>query len=267
MIKFDRYKDGNHFAVTLSYDDGNIADLRLIEIFNKYGLKATFNLNSGRIGQESVVSPDDVKTKYVGHEVAVHTVNHPHLERMPISAQVCEIMDDRRNLETLTGGIVRGMAYPYGTFDADTVTAMKACGISYSRDTAGTKGLPIPDDFLHWHPTCHHTESLPIIKNFRENTLYQRWNFGGLLYIWGHSYEFDRANNWDLAEEMCKEISGLESVWYATNVEIYDYITAVRSLIFSADGKRIYNNSVTDVWVSCDGEPLRIPAGKTVTIE
>ena len=34
-------------ALTLSYDDGNINDIRLSSIFRKYGLKATFNLNSG----------------------------------------------------------------------------------------------------------------------------------------------------------------------------------------------------------------------------
>lgn len=32
-------------AVTFSYDDGVTQDIRLVEILNRYGLKATFNLN------------------------------------------------------------------------------------------------------------------------------------------------------------------------------------------------------------------------------
>lgn len=40
-------KDGKTKVLTLSYDDGVVQDIRLIEIMNKYGLKGTFNINSG----------------------------------------------------------------------------------------------------------------------------------------------------------------------------------------------------------------------------
>ena len=36
--------------VTFSFDDGVTQDKRLIELLNKYGLKATFNLNSSLFG-------------------------------------------------------------------------------------------------------------------------------------------------------------------------------------------------------------------------
>lgn len=266
MIKFDRYKNGKHFAVTFSYDDGNEADRRLVELFNKYNLKATFNLISGRFDHDTVVKAEEINTLYQGHEIAVHTLTHPHLERMPITAQTTEIFEDRKNLETLCGYIVRGMAYPYGTYNEDTLTAMKACGIVYSRTTGHSRGLSLPEDFLLWHPTCHHTEAEPVIKNFLENTLKQTWNFGGLLYIWGHSYEFDRMNNWDLAEKICSSISNLDDVWYATNIEIYDYVTAMRALTVSTDGKKIYNPSGISVWVSVNGESIEIPPAKTVCV-
>ena len=42
--------NGKLKAVTFSYDDGVTQDIRLIEIFNKYNLKATFNLNSELLG-------------------------------------------------------------------------------------------------------------------------------------------------------------------------------------------------------------------------
>jgi peptidoglycan/xylan/chitin deacetylase (PgdA/CDA1 family) len=42
--------NGKKKALTFSYDDGVLQDIRLIELFNKYGMKATFNLNSEKLG-------------------------------------------------------------------------------------------------------------------------------------------------------------------------------------------------------------------------
>ena len=52
--------DGKMKALTFSYDDGVLQDRRLIEIFNKYGLKATFNLNSGFFGGKWTLVRDGV---------------------------------------------------------------------------------------------------------------------------------------------------------------------------------------------------------------
>ena len=46
-VKFDLFPEGKTKALTMSYDDGQIFDRRLISIFNKYGIKGTFHLNSG----------------------------------------------------------------------------------------------------------------------------------------------------------------------------------------------------------------------------
>ncbi len=42
--------NGKRKAVTFSYDDGVTQDIRLIELFDKYNLKCTFNLNSELFG-------------------------------------------------------------------------------------------------------------------------------------------------------------------------------------------------------------------------
>ena len=47
--------NGKNKAVTFSFDDGVLQDKRTIEILNKYGLKATFNLNSGKFGTNGQV--------------------------------------------------------------------------------------------------------------------------------------------------------------------------------------------------------------------
>ena len=38
-------------ALTFSYDDGVRQDERLLALFNAYGMKATFNLNSALLGK------------------------------------------------------------------------------------------------------------------------------------------------------------------------------------------------------------------------
>lgn len=42
-------------AITFSFDDGNLDDVRLVEILNKYNLKATFNLNSSMLADSCVL--------------------------------------------------------------------------------------------------------------------------------------------------------------------------------------------------------------------
>lgn len=266
MIKFDRFKDGKHFAVTFSFDDGNIADRRLIEIMNKYNLVGTFNLISDRFDHETVVLNSEITSLYSGHEIACHTLTHPHMERLPFSYQIKELLEDRKNLEEKTGYIVRGFAYPYGAKNEYTIPALKAVGLEYARNTNSTFSISQPEDLYEWRPSCHYRDYEKVYPRFI-NAFKQSWNFGGLFYIWGHSYEVADANEWEFFEDMCKRLSGLDDVWYATNIEIADYINAQKNLVFSANYKKIYNPSSTGVWISNNGHPVEIKPGEMVEIE
>ncbi len=262
MISYGIYPGGKKKAVTMSYDDGVIQDVRLIEVFDKYNIRGTFHLNSGIFGKGNRNSEDKIKEIYKNHEISVHGVKHETLANLPVQNIIHEIFEDRKALEKIAGYPVRGMSYANGSFNDTVCDTLKVCGIVYSRTTHATGGFALPDDFLKWHPTCHHRDSLECIERF--NNL--RYDKGHLLYIWGHAYEFDNNNNWDLIEEACKRVSGHEHVWYATNIEVYDYIMAQRSLHISADNKIIYNPSAISVWVVADGEPLEIKSGETVTL-
>ncbi len=266
MIKPDRYPNGKHFAVTFSYDDGDKADRRLVDIFNNYGMKATFNLIPSRFDGETVVSSGELRSLYDGHEIACHSYSHPHLARLPLTGQSREIALGRLSLERLSGRLVRGMATPYGEKNDDTLVAMKAAGMAYCRNAGVSGGLSVPADFLDWTPSCHHTGAPAVIEKFRNEWIHQPWQYGGLLFIWGHSFEFDRADNWELAEQICSSFAGIDDVWFATNIEIYDYITAQRSLVISCDGDVIFNPSAVDVWVSQNGSPICIKSGETIRL-
>ena len=41
-----------------------------------------------------------------------------------------------------------------------------------------------------------------------------------IFYIWGHSYEFDENDTWDVFEDFCKLISGYDDIYYGTNSQI-----------------------------------------------
>ena len=267
-IIFDRFPEGKTKALTMSYDDGRDHDLRLIEIFNKYGIKGTFHLNSAPIehGSTNHVGIEDVREKYKGHEISLHTHTHPHLERAPREEIVFETMENRRLLEKWCGYPVTGMSYPYGTCNADVREVLRALGVVYSRTAQATKSFEIPSDFLLWHPTCHYMD--PKLMDYLEQMMtLPRWRSPlPVFYVWGHSYEFADYNNWELIENFCATVSGKDEVWCATNMEIYVYVNALRSLVVSADRTVIKNPTAIDVWVSADGASVKIPAGATVTL-
>ena len=87
-----------------------------------------------------------------------------------------------------------------------------------------------------------------------------------MFYLWGHSYEFDDNNNWDVIEKFAEYAGGHDHIWYATNIEIYDYVKAYERLQTSYDKKTIYNPSVTDVWVQIGENVHHIKAGETLKL-
>ena len=267
-------KDGKRKVLTLSYDDGVIYDKHLMEIIDKYGIKCTFNINSGcyddngeagswnrRFTREEAIK----LYKDSGHEVAVHTLTHPHLEHMDSSGVIYEVTKDRENLENEFGTIVRGMAYPFGTYNSEVVNVLKMCKIAYARTVKSTSRFELPENWLTLDPTCHHKnpELMNLAKRFIEN----KSKAGVLMfYLWGHSYEFEDDNNWEVIEEFAEYMGRREDVWYATNIEIYDYIQAFNRLETSYDKKIIHNPTDIDVWVEIDHKTVLVKAGETVML-
>lgn len=269
---FMMFPGGRNKALTLSYDDGVQQDMRLIEIMKANGLKGTFNINTGLFAPEGTVFPEGVIHRRMtrrqclelykdsGMEVAVHGLTHPFLEQLATGCCVHEIITDRMNLEIDYGCIIRGMAYPFGTYNDNVVSILKQCGIVYARTVVSTHSFDIPQDWLRLPATCHHDDPdlMKLANDFLEEDRYGRPK---LFYLWGHSYEFEQKDNWHVIEEFAGFIGNRDDVWYATNIEIYEYIEAYNRLIFSADGTSIYNPSSTQVYFSLDGKIYSIVPG------
>lgn len=267
------WPDGLKKALTFSYDDGVMQDLKLISLFRLYGLKGTFNLNSAFFGQidgfvregreidHSHVPEDDIAHVYAGFEVAVHTAHHPHLTQISSVNAVDEIVSDRAALEALVKRPVRGMAYPFGSVNEEVKGIVKTCGIAYSRGTAVTGDYSLPSDRYDWSCSCHHKGLEPLIEPFLEDD--RRLS---LLSVWGHSYEFDIDESWNTIESQLERLGGNDDVWYASNIEVFDYIDSYRALRWTADGSVVENPTSTDIFIECDGETLCIPAGGRLEI-
>ena len=261
------FPEGNHKVLTMSYDDGRTYDRQLVEIFNKYGIKGTFHLNSG-IGSEygGRIPMSEVKELYKGHEVSCHTYTHPTIARCPMDQVIQQIILDRRILEEACGYPVRGMSYPNGSDTKEIVDILPACGIEYCRVVGSTDDFAMPENFLVWKSTCHHNHNL--MQNAERFANLHKKQYLYMMYVWGHSYEFapENGDNWDLIEGFCKYIGGRDDIWYATNIEIVDYMNAAKNLKFSAAGNIVYNPSSTPVWISVNERTVKIDGGATVEL-
>lgn len=271
-----RYPNGLSKAITLSYDDGVESDVRLIEIMKKHGLKGTFNINSGMFAKEGTVYPkgtvhrrmsqSDILATYKdsGMEVAVHGYKHPYWDKLPPALALCDIAKDRETIEGLFERTVRGAAYPYGAYNDTAVDILDKCGIVYCRTIKCETGFQLPQNWLTWHPTCHHNHNaLALLKQFIEKPTRPEPQ---LFYLWGHSYEFDGQDNWHVIEEFAEYAGNRDNIWYATNMEIYEAHLAFTRLVISFDGSRIHNPNSTPVWFAADGVTYCINAGETLCI-
>ena len=281
---FMRFPEGKFKAMTLSYDDGVTADIRFSEVLNKYGIKCTFNINSAAMerGEAGRLNAEQIRRYMLdaGHEVAVHGENHAAPGIALPSVAIADVLNCRLTLEHTFGRIIRGMAYPdtgvlklhNGNEYSAIKSYLQSLGIVYARTLGGdNNSFMLPSDFHAWTPTVHHSnpkllEWTDLFLSIREEELYITSRYPRLFYMWGHSYEFDRAQNWGLLDEFCEKASRKEDIWYATNIEIYEYIKAYESLVMSADGNRIYNPTHHQIWLQIDQTNYTVQPNETLVL-
>ena len=261
-IRNNLWKDGKTKCLTMSYDDGTIHDYRLVDIFDKNGIRGSFHLNGSffESRKDATVKAEDVKELNKNHEVSAHSYTHPTLTELPDYVIMDELLTDRKKLEALCGYTVRGMSYPNGRTDARVADLCAKCGMKYARTTVATSKFALPQDFLFWDSTCHHSanitelfDKLIALPSFALNM--------PLMYVWGHSYEFNNNNNWEHMERFCEHAGGRDDVWYATNIEVYDYVKASRSIDYGIDYHTAYNPSGISVWITAHGKPVELKPG------
>ena len=214
-------------AFVLSYDDGVWQDVRLVEMLNQYGLKCTFNLNTGMMEPPYVWEADGVRIErmpaemlpelYREHEVASHTLHHCDLTQLSDGEVFDEVRDDRHALEKIFGNNVTGFAYPYGNTNKKVKFLLQQCGVRYARGVRSTHTFDMPEDVLEISPTCRHKED--EIFDLAKEFIALQPDSPKLFLLWGHSYEFDMQRGWERFERFCDLIAGHDDIFYATTAQ------------------------------------------------
>ena len=229
--------NGKKKAITFSYDDGVTQDIRLIDLFNKYGLKGTFNLNSELLGNQNEliregvriahnkIDPKDVRAIYAGHEVAVHTLTHPRLPDIAEDAEIIrQVEEDRKKLSELVGYDVVGMAYPCGGVNNDDRCAKlikENTGVRYARTITSSESFDPQENLFRFNPTCYHHGDWNKLFALADEFLALKTETPKIFYIWGHAYEFDiYPERWAIFEDFLKKIGGKDDIFYGTNKEV-----------------------------------------------
>ena len=265
MIEYSVFPGGKKRILSFTYDDGNAPDARLIELFNRYGMKSAFNLNGYRYADATEEELQALRELYRGHEVSNHGYLHGWPERMPGASLVQELVECRRMLEKIFGTHVVGYVYPNGSFNDDAVTAVRLCDLAYAIH-GRSNNFKLPDNFYMWPATCHHRDAREYATKFLK-WIDSYW-YGPLFIICGHSHDFRKEEQWEEMEQVLQMLAFNDKIWYATPLEIRDYIVAQRSLRISIDEKRFTNPTAIDVWVEKDrSQVICIPAGQTVVLE
>lgn len=279
---FLRFPGGKAKAVTFSYDDGSKDDVRFLDVINKYNLKCTFNLVGELVESEERLTKDYIKENILakGHEIAVHGYCHRAQNKIRPIEGIRDILDCRILLEREFGIIIRGMVFPDTAVnrfqEPEAYKRVKKyvedLDIAYVRSAGGDNDkFNLPEEWHNWMPTVHHDnprifEYMEKFTNLDVSKLYISMRTPKLFYVWGHSFEFERNQNWEHLDEICQKISGKDDIWYATNMEIYEYVQAYNSLVYSADGTIVYNPTLFDIWFDIDGTMYFIKSGETITL-
>lgn len=270
-------------AVTFSYDDGiYAADSVLVPLFNKYGIKGSFNLIGNKIPTDETELAN-FKKLYEGHEVTNHSQTHPKINLessgITINDAFNDIINGRNSIKAVFGDSFNtakwGFVWPYARpegrkaeSDKPYVTELEeklaAEGAVYIRTVSSTGRFDLPQNWLLWNPTSKDIDtnkSIFYMEKYTDEFLQDTKSGLRLLYLWGHASELSLNGGVGFVklENIFKKLTadGV-NIWSATNMEIYDYVNAARAI--TINGTRVENPSDTDVYISINGIRTVVPA-------
>lgn len=141
LVSAPRKKWSGRTAI-ITFDDGYVNNLAACEELQKRGMRASWFLVTGSIGQPPQWPADGRPTgrllnaaelremQAYGMEIGSHTVSHVRLTEVNDTRLSKELADSKATLEDLLGNSVGSFAYPYGVWDQRCATAVKLAGYS-----------------------------------------------------------------------------------------------------------------------------------------
>ena len=201
----------NYFL--LSFDDGTIWDRRFVELLNRYGVKCTFNLNSGLedfVWQYEDRFPirrqklSETLEQYRGHEIASHTLTHPWLNTLTPPQLTREVGEDCEALKEIFGLSEIGFGVPFTACEEREVRIIRKF-VKYIRLSAFSDSFALPED--PYHIPIHGLYNDPDIRE--KIAAFAKCDLPVALFVMaGHSYEFEVLDHWEYMEDLLKYIQG-----------------------------------------------------------
>lgn len=218
---------------TTSWDDGHPLDMRIAEMLGKYGCPGTFYVPCRNRTGAAVLSPGEIRTIAQEHEIGSHTLEHCYLDRVTTATARTQITKGRRVLEDWIGQSVDGFAYPGGRHSRRIRRLVRDAAFSYAR-TVESFSLQLYQDPFRMPTTIQLHPHWPgaYIRNFvkwghwrtrlagflavlgrRElpsrlsAVLDLVWRRGGVLHLWGHSWEVEALGLWPILDDFLKQVT------------------------------------------------------------
>lgn len=263
------YPGGKRKAFNITYDDGVVQDERFVELLNCYGLKGTFNLNSGLLrsgftwihecGMEIRRLPEEELVRiYQGHEIASHTLTHPYMHDLGEGEILGQMVEDKNNLEEIFGREVAGFAVPFTYYSDLIASCARRAGFEYARISEEGATFVPPQDRYWWRAGVFHWSQW--MTKFVNEFLCSQEELA-VCQIAGHSYDLDVMNMWETMENICRKVSACGEVWPATHIELVRYLRAMESL--ECRQNQIYNASERDLWLEINGNVTCLKPGES----
>jgi peptidoglycan/xylan/chitin deacetylase (PgdA/CDA1 family) len=129
-------------TAVITFDDGYVDNLAACDALHQRGMRATWFIVSGSVGQVPgwpadgrpqgrLLNGEELREmRELGMEIGSHTVNHVRLTQVGDTALEREVTDSKAALEDILGARVASFAYPYGDWDMRCVAAVRASGYS-----------------------------------------------------------------------------------------------------------------------------------------
>ncbi len=170
--------DRDNKCVSLTFDAawGNEDTQQLIDILEKYNVKATFFV----VGTWVDKYPESVKALFdAGHEVMSHSNDHAHFSQLSASQIIDNLNKCNEKIEKVTGVKPTLFRCPYGEYDDHVINTVNSIGmtaIQWNVDSLDWKGISaseisqrvlsrvVPGSIVLFHNAAENTpEALPSI--------------------------------------------------------------------------------------------------------
>ena len=108
-------------CVGITFDDGFADTVDAVELLELEGLRSTVYVTTGFVGSADMLSEQQLETlagRPDSVELGAHTVTHPRLDELALSAAEDEVRASKAALERMIDRSVDSFAYPHGVHDA-----------------------------------------------------------------------------------------------------------------------------------------------------